>query len=58
MSAIVRRWLHLHCNVCDRRRIFVVRAGWLLECSRCGHERRLAANGLVEKRELTAAGSA
>jgi ribosomal protein S27E len=54
MSAVVRRWLRLKCTKCEQRRVFVVQKGWVLSCSQCGTQRRLAPNGLVATPRLSA----
>jgi uncharacterized Zn finger protein len=47
MASIVKSWMRAFCNSCSKRRVFVLKAGWVLECTECGCERHLESNGLL-----------
>lgn len=47
MAAIVRSWMRAWCAQCQDKRVFELKAGWVLECRECGAEHTIAGKGLV-----------
>ena len=33
MASIVKSWMRAFCQSCEKRRVFALRSGWVLECT-------------------------